>query len=234
MKSRTIFIWDIHWCYDELKLLLSKLELQEEDRVFFTWDLINKWPESYKVIKLIYKNRKKFKVVLWNHDYWFLKYIKWKEYNFFRNNKKFEKLKRKLEKKPEIYNYFKNIPLYIEEDNFLLLHWWLIPNKPVNEHIPEEICYLRTYRWKPWHEYYNWDKKVIYGHRAIVWLNIREKTIWLDTGCCYWKNLTAYILETWEIITQNALKQYVDPFKNKTIINRIKNYIRSKLWKYLA
>ncbi len=184
MKSRTIFIWDIHWCYDELKLLLKKLEIQKEDRVFFVWDLINKWPKSYKVIKLLYENKQQFKTVLWNHDFWFLKYISWKEYNFFRNNKKFKKLFKKLKEKPKILDYFKSIPLYIEEDDFLLIHWWLIPWKAVWEHKAEEICYIRDYKWKPWHEYYKWNKKIIYGHRAIAWLNIRENTIWLDTGCC--------------------------------------------------
>jgi len=227
MKGRTIFIWDIHWCYDELKLLLKKLEIKKEDRVFFTWDLINKWPKNYKVIKLLYENKQQFKTVLWNHDLWFLKYISWKEYNFFRNNKKFKKLFKKVKEKPEILDYLKNIPLYIEEDDFLLIHWWLIPLKSVWEHKAEEICYIREYKWKPWYEYYKWSKKIIYWHWAIAWLNIRDNTIWLDTGCCYWNHLSAYILETWEIIKQEALKQYVDPFKKKSIIKKVKNYLKN-------
>lgn len=227
-NSRKIFIWDIHGCFDELQLLIKKIEVNTEDKIYFTWDLINKWPKSYKVIKLLYKNRHQYKVVLWNHDLEFLKYLEGKELNinFKSYNKKFEKLLKKLKKHPPILEYFKNIPLYIEEDDFLLIHWWLIPWKPVNEHSPEEICYIRTYKWKPWYEYYSWDKKVIYWHWAIAGLNIKEKTIWIDTWCCYWKYLTAYILETWEIITQQSLKQYVDPFKNKSIINEIINYLK--------
>jgi len=229
MKSRTIFIWDIHWCFDELKLLLKKLKIQKEDRVFFTWDLINKWPKSFKVIKLLFKNREQYKAVLWNHDYEFLQYIKsnktWGKYN-----KKYEKLKNKLEEKPEIFEFFKSIPLHIEEDNFLLIHGWLIPNKIVKDHTPEEICYIRNYKWKPWYEYYNLNKKIIYWHWAIEWLKIRENTIWLDSWCCYWNFLTAYLLETWEVLFQKALRQYVDPFKNRSIIYKIVNYLKNKLW----
>ena len=51
-------------------------------------------------------------------------------------------------------------------------------------------------------------KKIIYGHWAVEWLKIRENTIWIDSGCCYWKYLTAYILETGEIIQQKALDVY--------------------------
>lgn len=231
MQSRTIFIWDVHWCYDELKLLLKKLKIKEEDRVFFTWDLINKWPKSYKVIKLLYKNKDQYKVVLWNHELWFLNWIEWKAPQY--ECKIYRKLKKKLLEYPEKLDYIKNLPLYIEGENFLLIHWGLIPEKKLEDHKAEEICNIRTYKGKPWHDYYNGDKKVIYWHWAVAWLHIKEKTIWLDTWCCYWNRLTAYILETWEVVTQEALKQYIDPFKKNSIIYRIRNYLKKKLWKSL-
>ena len=220
MKKRTIFIWDIHWCYDELRLLIKKLNIREYDRVFFVWDLINKWPKSYKVIKYLYKKREQLKVILWNHD---LEFLKWLSWNLIYKNTDFrKKLKTKLEKHPDIVEYFKNIQLYIEEKDFLLIHWWIIPWRKLKEHKAEEICNLRTYKWKPWYKYYKWNKKIIYWHWAIEGLNIRENTIWLDSWCVYWNYLTAYILETWEIIKQEALKQYIDPYKKKSIISKIK------------
>jgi len=226
MKSRTIFIWDIHWCFDELKLLLKKLKIEENDKVFFTWDLINKWPKSFKVIKLIYKNREQYKVVLWNHDLEFLEYIEKNKKTSKEVNTKYEKLKNKLNNFPDILEYFKKIPLYIEEKDFLLIHGWLIPWKLVWEHKAKEICYIRNYKWKPWYKQYKWDKKIIYWHWAIDWLNIREKTVWLDTWCCYWNFLTAYILETWEVLFQKALKQYINPLKKKSIFSNIIEYLK--------
>ena len=205
MSKRNIFIWDIHWCYKELKLLIKKLNLKEEDKVFFVGDYINKWPKSYKVIKFLYKNREQFHWVLWNHDYNFIKIFDSKLLT-----KKQKKLKNKLLKHPKILNFFQKLPLYIDEKDFLLIHWWLNPKKPLEKQTPIELTNIREINWKPWYKFYKWKKKIIYGHWAVEWLNIRKNTIWLDSGCCYWKYLTAYILETWEIIQQKALKDYVE------------------------
>ena len=40
--SRTIFIGDVHGCYDELMDLCKKIDLQEVDYLYFVGDLINK------------------------------------------------------------------------------------------------------------------------------------------------------------------------------------------------
>ena len=183
-KGRTLFIWDIHGCFNELKLLIKKLKLTSEDKVYFTWDLINKGPKSYKVVKYMYKHRDKFNVVLWNHDYEFLNYIAWKKVNdkLKHLNKKFEKLHKKLKEKPELLKYLKKLPLYIEEKKFILVHGWILPWKSLEKHTAEELCYIRMYKWKPWHEYYTWDKKVIYGHWAVAWLNI-SSSAFLNLNC---------------------------------------------------
>ncbi len=204
--KRTIFIWDIHWCYDELKLLLKKIKITKKDKIYFTWDLINKWPKSFKIINFLYKNRKQFSSILWNHDLAFIKWLKWKNINY--GIKKFKKLKKKLEENPEILKYYKNLPFYIEKKDFLLIHWWLNPNKKLNEQTPEEITTLRVINKEPWYNFYTWEKKVIYGHWATQWINIKKNVIWLDSGCCYWWYLTAYILETWELIQIASLWQY--------------------------
>ncbi len=222
-KPRTIFIWDIHWCYDELKLLLKKINIQKEDRVFFVWDMINKGPKSYKVIKFLYKNRNQYKAIKWNHEVWFLNWI---DSNSPKTkNTIYKKLKHRFTLKPKKLEYIRNLPLYIEEDNFILLHWWLIPNKKIEDHTEDEITKLREVNGELWYNLYKWDKKIIYGHNALDWLQIREKTIWLDSWCVYWKALSAYVLETWEIYTQNALSEYVNLYKNKvsfrTLIKQI-------------
>ena len=216
-EPRTIFIWDVHWCYHELKLLIKKLNLKANDNVFFVWDLILKWPKSFKVLKYLYKNRENFKFVLWNYEMHFLDWLNWKKFEYNIND--FIILKEKLEKHPEILDYLKKSPLYIEEENFILLHWWLIPWKKIDDHKIEEITKLRDYNWKPWFEYYKWTKKVIYWHWWTEWLKILKNTIWLDSWCVYWKWLTAYTLETWEIISQSSLDRYVNVYKHKIMKN---------------
>ena len=210
MKKRTIFIWDIHWCFDEFELLLAKLKIQESDTVYIVWDIINKWPKSWKVLKFLYKNQNQFKAIKWNHEVWFLQWLQWEKPNFQCDT--YEKLKNKLEKHPKIFNFFKNLPILIEKDNFLMIHWGLNPDKKLLNHSTDELTLIREINNKPWYEQYKWDKKVIYGHWAMNWLNIFGNTIGLDWGCVYWKALHAYILETWDVVTQWALKCYKDVF----------------------
>jgi hypothetical protein len=206
MPKRTIFIWDVHWCYQELKLLIQKINLNKEDKVYFVWDYINKWPKSFKVLKYIYKNREQFTWVLWNHDYDFLKKIEKNTHL----NKSETKLYKKLNENPEILFFFKNLPLYVEKENFILLHWWIFPNKKLEEHTWEEITNIRNIENTPWYDLYLWKKKIIYWHWASQWLTIKNNSIWLDSGCCYWAYLSSYILETWEIIQQSSMWKYVD------------------------
>jgi serine/threonine protein phosphatase 1 len=208
-KARSIFIWDIHWCYDEFKLLLEKIALKKEDIVYIVWDLINKWPKSYEVLEFIYENKNQFIAIMWNHELNFINYLKNPNSQYSND---FLELKSKIEKnnKTFLIDYIKNLPLYIEKDDFLMIHWWLIPWKKANELSAEEITRLREYEWNAWYEYYKWNKKIIYWHRAADWLKVRNNTIWLDSWCLYWNYLSAYILETEEIIQQKAIKAYVE------------------------
>ncbi len=202
---RTIFIWDIHGCFKEFINLLEKLEYNKDiDKLYLTWDIINKWPESFKVLDFLIKNPQ-IKSVVWNNEINFLRYLKQDYINY---NQTFNELKKYVSKKH--IEYLKSLPTYIETSNWILLHAWVIPGKPLKEHNINEITRIRKINWKKWYEYYNkTNKKIIYWHYAADGLQVRKNTIWLDSGCVYWKYLTAYIYETWQVIQEPALKQYV-------------------------
>lgn len=215
-NKRTIFIWDVHWCFDEFELLIEKLKIQNDDKIYLVWDMINKWPKSWKLMKYLHKNQEQFKCILWNNEINFFRYLdKNLDIDYISNESQwtFKKLEKKVENKPEILKYFKNLPLYINQDKFLLIHWGLNPEKLLEEHNEDELTRIREINDLPWFEQYNWNKKVIYGHWAQNGLNIYNNTIWLDWGCVYWRALHAYVLETWDIVTQQALNCYVDVFK---------------------
>jgi len=202
---RTIFIWDIHWCFDEFENLLDKLDYnKKKDKLYLTWDLINKGPKSFKVIDYLVKHTlDQIQSVIWNNEVNFLRYLEWDNRKY---NPLFDNLKSKFKKKH--IDYIKNLPSYIETEKWILLHAWVIPWKILEEHDIDEITRVRTINWKKWYEYYTWIKPIIYWHYAVDWLKVRKDTIWLDSWCVYWWQLTAYIFETWEIIQQQAKKQY--------------------------
>ena len=224
--KRTIFIGDIHWCYREFKELIKKLNITPEDKVYLVWDFIDKWKYSYKILKFLIKNQSQFNAILWNKELEFIEYLNsGKLYN--KNNKIFKKLKNKLnnlDKKNsrnfknkslniEIKKYLNNLPLYIDDKNFLLIHWWLNFNKSIKNHSKQEITSIRLINWEPWYlKYKDYNKKIIYWHWALNWLNICWNTIWLDSWCVYWKALTAYVLETWDIIQVNSFEAYINVF----------------------
>ena len=227
---RTIFIWDVHGCFDEFLKLLEKIRFDyKNDNLYLTGDLINKGPKWYELVDFLLKNPK-IKSVIWNNEVNFIRYLIYK--NKFK--KEFEKLnnyQKLLEKwlldktyqkqnplfdlyleqfSEEHIEYILNLPLYIKTDNWILLHWGLVPWKSLEEHHIDEITRIRLYENKPWYEFYDGTLNIVYGHWAADWLRIRLNTKWLDSWCVYGKRLTAYIWETGEIIQVSAEKVYVE------------------------
>ncbi len=60
-------IADIHGCYEEYKMLLSKLSLIAEDEVYILGDSVDRGPEPIRVLRDI-ANRPNMHYILGNHD----------------------------------------------------------------------------------------------------------------------------------------------------------------------
>lgn len=223
--SRTIFIGDIHGCFDEFKLLLEKLRVTSQDTIYLTGDLILKWPKSIKVLKYAKKNN--FLFVKGNKEYELLQAIESWEYYSKEEEKLWEKIKLKY---PELLDYLKEIPYYIDTEKFCLFHAGIVPGIDIADQWVETLCYLREHHRIPWYKHYTGTKKLIYGHWAVDGLQIQENTIWLDSWCVYGWELTAYILETWQIYQQKALKIYKNPYKKWSLQYHLKK-LMFKIWK---
>lgn len=210
---RNIFIGDVHGCFDEFKLLIANLELTDTDKVYLVWDMINKWPKSVEMLEFLYEHQDQYICIKWNHEVNILDFfngdIQWRTPEGIKN---MQETKDKIWTKTYLIDYLKQLPLFIETQDFIMLHGWIIPGKQLDDHSADEITRLREYQWRPWHSYYTWEKPIIYGHWAVQWLHVTHNTIWLDSRCVYGGELTAYILETKSFVIQKALKQYRDPF----------------------
>ncbi|MEN9303506.1 MAG: hypothetical protein RL264_1935 [Bacteroidota bacterium] len=81
--TRHIIIGDIHGCIQELELLLDKLNLKKEDKLYFIGDLIDKGPNSPAVVRKVFELSLTFDLVLilGNHEEKFLRYLKNKTNN---------------------------------------------------------------------------------------------------------------------------------------------------------
>jgi bis(5'-nucleosyl)-tetraphosphatase (symmetrical) len=212
IKTRTIFIWDIHGCFDEFMALLKKLELKPEDKVYLTGDFITKWPKGLEVLEFLYNNQDQFKSITWNHEYDFIKYVdNNNSINDFYSKEDLVKVKErnialyeKIKNREELIDFLRNLPKVIETPDFYLVHAWVI-----NWDLNKPSLWIEEWLYKSdWFKDYKWNKKIIYWHYSIYWIKIIWNTIWIDSWCFFWGFLTAYILETWEIIQQKSFKAY--------------------------
>lgn len=143
--------------------------------------MINKGPKSKEVIALI--RERKYEAIKGNHE---IAYI----------TQSFASL---VQIKSTLSDYehafIENLPYYIDDAKFLAIHAGLAPDRDIAEQNISTFAYVTTWNKEqgrmdknsstPWHDFYDGDKKVIYGHWAKQGLRIKSNSIGLDTGCCY-------------------------------------------------
>ena len=67
MENKFKFVLgDIQGCYQELRQLLKQIDYKRNNDIFCVGDIVNRGPESDKVVDFVLKN--KVKSVLGNHD----------------------------------------------------------------------------------------------------------------------------------------------------------------------
>ena len=214
--KRTIVIGDVHGCYQELQILLKKTNYNPVvDRLIFVGDVINRGPDSLKVLELI--RTQNAEVVQGNHEYFFLK-----EGVTNCRPSKFPKIRKEMGDHLSYWqSWMEGLPYFIENEDFLVVHAGIVPGEHPSQSDPKALVTIRTWdkigkelnspQNSAWFSYYKNPKLVIFGHWASLGLVIRENVIGLDSGCVYGKKLTAVILPEKRIFQVNAEKTYVHP-----------------------
>ncbi|MDC1175001.1 metallophosphoesterase [Bacteriovoracaceae bacterium] len=202
---RTIFVGDIHGCFEEFQLLLKKLNYHKDDRLILLGDLINKGPHSVEVLKFVKSNKIEF--ILGNHEYGFLKYVKSKKTHIDSFNKIKEELGDELN---SWVDFLASKPFYIESEDWIAVHGGIEPDKSLENSDPAILSSIRLIEGKPWYDYYQGDRTVLFGHWAKLGLFFGEKIICLDSRCCYGGTLSAFIWEEKKLVQLKALDKYFD------------------------
>ena len=137
MTGRLIAIGDVHGCHLELAELISRLELGREDRLVLLGDLVNRGPDSCKVLDLARAN--KAIALLGNHgELRLLKYRRTNDRKYVKEHDldTFEKLR------PQDWAYLEAMPLTYEApgtQHGFPVHGGFLPNEPWQKQPPEVV-----------------------------------------------------------------------------------------------
>ena len=107
MENKFKFVLgDIQGCYQELRQLLKQIDYKKNNDIFCVGDIVNRGPESDKVVDFVLKN--KVKSVLGNHDLHMMALI----LDIGKSKDKNHTLQKIIDKKTklDILDYFLNFP----------------------------------------------------------------------------------------------------------------------------
>ena len=218
---RTIFVGDTHGCAVELQDILAAAAYDpSSDRLLLTGDAFARGPDPLGIWRQIQDTNAK--MVLGNHDAGLLDRLEESAAGREPKLKKADQRYTFAKLAPahgEILAWLRQVPLYIETDDFLLVHAGINPEKGLAGTSREEFITIRT--WPPakehtsprWHDAYQPTRPlIVFGHDAPGGLVVKERDdkpylLGLDSGCVYGNQLSAYILEEARLVRVPSRQQ---------------------------
>lgn len=217
MNGRLIAIGDIHGCHLEFAELLEKLELGRDDRVILLGDLVNRGPDTNKVLDLA-RSVNAFSL-LGNHELRLLKYRRTGDKKVLKNGdaRTFEKLR------PEDWSLLEAMPLTLEEPeiNTVFVHGGFLPNEPWQKQPADVVTRIQVIdrAGRPakradspgspsWADLWSGPPFVVYGHTPRPEIYKLKWSVGIDTGCVMGGHLTAYILPEKRFLQVKARQRY--------------------------
>jgi 3',5'-cyclic AMP phosphodiesterase CpdA len=217
MNGRLIAIGDIHGCYQEFGELLERLELTKDDQLILLGDLVNRGPDSSKVLDLARANRAIS--LLGNHELRLIKYHRSNDTAYQKENDAvtYSKLF------PEDWAYLEAMPLtyYSEEMQTVFVHGGFLPNEPWEKQPAEVVTRIQVIDadGRPrkradapdapaWAELWNGPPFVVYGHTPRDEIYKLKWSVGIDTACVMGGYLTAYVLPEKRFVQVKARKAY--------------------------
>ncbi len=217
MTGRLIAVGDIHGCHTEFAELLSQLELQPDDRVVLLGDLVNRGPESARVIDTARSMRAIS--LLGNHELRLLKYRKTGDRKYMKEHdlETFDSLR------PEDWAYMETMQLTFHEPelNTVFVHGGFLPGEPWQRQPSEVVTRIqvidRDGRARKradapdapvWADLWGGPPFVVYGHTPRAEVYKLKWSIGIDTACVMGGFLTAYILPERRILQVKARQRY--------------------------
>lgn len=213
---RTLIVGDVHGCKDELEELVDRFGfVYGKDRLFQTGDMISRGPDSLGALE--FAQDLGMRSVLGNQEARLLRILA--ECPMIRSWKDNEFLDRMGNCAVQIASIVRHWPVWIEEDDFFLVHAGFQPGiadpELMDPHIMLHVrtwaglgCDMENMEHPPWYECWQWSKTIVFGHWAAQGLIVKAGLRGLDTGCVNGGMLTGWCPEENRLYQVRARKQY--------------------------
>lgn len=217
MGGRLIAIGDVHGCYAELSRLLDYLSPTEDDEIVFVGDLVNRGPDSGRVLALARQHATVS--LLGNHEWRLLTSRRMKDPSILKDydHPTIEQME------DEDWDYLARMRLtyysYLYDTifvhgGFLPGHDWRNQTVSIVTRIqvvsPDGFAAKRSeFPDAPhWCQLWKGPPFVVYGHTPRLHVLKNEWTLGLDTGCAHGGKLSAWILPDKQIVQVPARRPY--------------------------
>jgi serine/threonine protein phosphatase 1 len=217
MNGRLIAIGDIHGCHLEFGELLDRLAPTRDDRLVLLGDLVNRGPDSCKVIDLARAHRAI--ALLGNHELRLMKYRRTGDRKFAKEGdlETFERLR------PEDWGYLDSMLLTYEEPalNTVFVHGGFLPGEPWQKQPAEVVTRIQVIdrdgrpakradepNAPAWADLWSGPPFVVYGHTPRPDIYKRKWSVGIDTACVQGGLLTAFVLPEKRFIQVKARQRY--------------------------
>jgi len=196
---KTYVIGDIHGCANVLKKLLKLIE--DFDQLIFIGDYIDRGPSSKEVLDIVMNLEKNYNVVALkgNHEEMCVDAYRRRDFFTWMYNAGADTANSFDGEVPENYLiWMKDLPFKYENDLGYFVHGGMMPGVSFKEQLRDDILWLR----EPFLSTdYKWDKIVYHGHTPnINKIEVKPNRINVDSGCVYCGCLSAYCIESGEVI----------------------------------
>ncbi|HXQ79686.1 MAG TPA: metallophosphoesterase [Opitutaceae bacterium] len=217
MTGRLIAVGDIHGCHVEFAEMLGQLELKGGDRLVLLGDLVNRGPDSTKVIELA---RAAGSIsLLGNHELRLLKFRKTGDNKYIkeRDLETFDKLR------PDDWAYMESMLTTYEEAelNTVFVHGGFLPGEPWQKQPAEVVTRIQVIDKDgkprrradapdapPWADLWGGPPYVVYGHTPRPEVYKLKWSIGIDTGCVHGGHLTALVFPEKRLVQVKARQRY--------------------------
>lgn len=217
MTGRIIAIGDIHGCHLEFAELLDRLALAPDDRLILVGDLVNRGPDSNKVVDLAIQHRAVS--LLGNHEARLLAFRRTGDRTGLKEDD--EKTIARLE--PHHWAYLEKMPLtHVEaEFNTVFVHGGFLPSEPWQKQPASIVTRIQVIdaegkprkradcpEGAPWADRWAGPPFVVYGHTPRPDIYKLKWSVGIDTACCQGGHLTAFVLPERRFVQVKARKRY--------------------------